>query len=41
MAIKLLTSFIQQVRQDIRRRGISADEGNSLIDMASRLIAEL
>jgi hypothetical protein len=41
MAIKLLTAFIQQVRQDIRRGVIGATEGNNLIDMAIRLLAEI
>jgi hypothetical protein len=40
-AIRLLTAFILQVRKDIRRGIIDAAAGNSLIDMAGRLIAEL
>jgi hypothetical protein len=40
-AIRQLNAFIRNVQQDIRRRVIDAATGNNLMDMASRLIAEL
>jgi hypothetical protein len=41
MAIRLLTTFIRQVRHDIRRKVIGAAAGNMLIDMAGQLIGEI